>query len=116
MSKLKKPLKIKIISIGNCEVGKSCIIKRYCEKRFVPKYLQTIGIDYGVTKVNVKDRDVKLNIFDMSGHLLFHEVRNEFYKDTQGAILVFDVTDKASFDALEDWLVEIKYGRHIINN
>jgi DnaJ family protein C protein 27 len=108
MSKLKGHLKLKIISIGNKEVGKSCIIKRYCEKRFVSKYLQTIGIDYGVTKVNVKDRDVKLNIFDMSGDKFFHEVRNEFYKDTQGALLVFDVTDKSSFDALEGWLNEIK--------
>jgi DnaJ family protein C protein 27 len=60
MSKQKKSLKVKIISIGNSEVGKSCIIKRYCEKRFVPKYLQTIGIDYGVTKVNLKDREIKV--------------------------------------------------------
>jgi DnaJ family protein C protein 27 len=109
MSKVKKPLKIKIISIGNSEVGKSCIIKRYCEKRFVAKYLQTIGIDYGVTKVNLKDREVKVNIFDMSGHDIFHEVRNEFYKDTQGVILVFDVTDKASFDSLDDWISEMKH-------
>lgn len=109
MSKLKKALRIKIISIGNCEVGKSCIIKRYCERRFVPKYLQTIGIDYGVTKISINDHEIKLNIFDMSGHMLFHEVRNEFYKDTQGAILVFDVTDKASFDALDDWLNEVRY-------
>lgn len=108
MSKIKKPLRIKIITVGNSETGKSCIIKRYCEKRFVPKYLQTIGIDYGVTKVNLKEREVKLNIFDMSGHVIFHEVRNEFYKDTQGAILVYDVTDKSSFDSLEDWINEIK--------
>lgn len=109
MSKNKKSLRIKIISIGNSEVGKSCVIKRYCERRFVPKYLQTIGIDYGVTKVNVKDREVKVNIFDMSGHVVFHDVRNEFYKDTQGAILVFDVNDKASFESLEGWINEMKH-------
>lgn len=108
MSKLKKPLRIKIISIGNSEAGKSCIIKRYCEKRFVPKYLQTIGIDYGVTKVNLKERELKVNIFDMSGHVVFHEVRNEFYKDTQGAILVFDVNDRSSFESLEGWINEMK--------
>lgn len=116
MSKIKKPLKVKIISVGNSEVGKSCIIKRYCEKRFVSKYLQTIGIDYGVTKVNIKDRELKVNIFDMSGHNLFQEVRNEFYKDTQGAILVFDVTDKSTFDALEDWVNEIKQDLEMNHN
>lgn len=71
MSKVKKSLKVKIISLGNSETGKSCIIKRYCEKRFVQKYLQTIGIDYGVTKVNIKDRELKVNIFDMSGKIFF---------------------------------------------
>ncbi|XP_059154937.1 dnaJ homolog subfamily C member 27-like [Physella acuta] len=103
----KSPLRIKIISMGNAEVGKSCIIKRYCEKRFVNKYLATIGIDYGVTKVSLKDRDIKVNIFDMAGHPIFYEVRNEFYKDTQGAILVYDVSDKASFTSLDYWMEEL---------
>jgi DnaJ family protein C protein 27 len=116
MSKAKKTLRVKVISIGNSEVGKSCIIKRYCEKRFVPKYLQTIGIDYGVTKVSLKDRDVKVNIFDMSGHVVFHEVRNEFYKDTQGAILVFDVSDRASFDSLDEWINEMKHDLELANS
>ncbi|NXR05433.1 DJC27 protein, partial [Sagittarius serpentarius] len=104
----RKSLRIKVISMGNAEVGKSCIIKRYCEKRFVPKYLATIGIDYGVTKVQVRDREIKVNIFDMAGHPFFYEVRNEFYKDTQGVILVYDVGQKESFDALDAWLAEMK--------
>jgi DnaJ family protein C protein 27 len=102
------PIRIKIISMGNAEVGKSCIIKRYCEKRFVSKYLATIGIDYGVTRVTAKGRDVKVNIFDMAGHPMFYEIRNEFYADTQGALLVYDVSNKASFDALDSWMEEIK--------
>ncbi|KAL4693743.1 hypothetical protein H8959_013008 [Pygathrix nigripes] len=111
MPKRKEPgrsLRIKVISMGNAEVGKSCIIKRYCEKRFVSKYLATIGIDYGVTKVHVRDREIKVNIFDMAGHPFFYEVRNEFYKDTQGVILVYDVGQKDSFDALDAWLAEMK--------
>ncbi|XP_063156815.1 dnaJ homolog subfamily C member 27 isoform X2 [Candoia aspera] len=105
---LRKSLRIKVISMGNAEVGKSCVIKRYCEKRFVPKYLATIGIDYGVTKVQIRDREIKVNIFDMAGHSFFYEVRNEFYKDTQGVILVYDVGQKESFDALDLWLAEMK--------
>ncbi|CAD5115073.1 DgyrCDS4087 [Dimorphilus gyrociliatus] len=104
----KRPIRIKIISMGNAEVGKSCIIKRYCEKRFVHKYLATIGIDYGVTKVTVKNREVKVNIFDMAGHSIFYDVRNEFYKDTQGALLVYDVSDRSSFESLDHWLTEMR--------
>lgn len=104
----KTAIRIKIISMGNAETGKSCIIKRYCEKRFVSKYMTTIGIDYGVTKVSINDKDVKVNIFDMAGHPVFYEVRNEFYKDTQGAMLVYDVGNRDSFDALDSWVDEIK--------
>lgn len=104
----KKATRIKIVSMGDAEVGKSCIIKRYCEKRFVNKYLATIGIDYGVTKVHVEEKEVKVNIFDMAGHPIFYEVRNEFYKDTQGVLLVFDVTCQQSFDSLQLWLNEMK--------
>uniref|UniRef100_H2Z026 J domain-containing protein n=1 Tax=Ciona savignyi TaxID=51511 RepID=H2Z026_CIOSA len=110
-----KRLRVKIISMGNAEVGKSCIIKRYCERRFVSKYLPTIGIDYGVTKVSVKDKEVKVNIFDMAGHPYFFEVRNEFYRDAQAALLVFDVCDRNSYLALESWLTEMKQEMGRIN-
>lgn len=103
-----KTLRVKLISMGNAEVGKSCIIKRYCEKRFVQKYMATIGIDYGVTKITVGEKNLKVNIFDMAGNPIFYEVRNEFYKDAQGAILVYDVSQRDSFDSLEHWLEEIK--------
>lgn len=102
------PLRFKIISLGNVSVGKSCLIKRYCEKRFVSKYMATIGIDYGVTRLHIRNYDIRMNIFDFSGHPLFYEVRNEFYRDVQGILLVYDVTNRRSFDGLADWLGEMK--------
>jgi DnaJ family protein C protein 27 len=92
--------------MGSEGVGKSCLIKRYCEERFVPKYLTTIGIDYGVKPVVVNGCDVRVNFWDMSGSPDFLEVRNEFYRDAQGAILVFDVTNSRSFAQLEHWHAE----------
>lgn len=53
--------------MGDTKVGKSCIIKRYCEGRFVQKYITTIGVDYGVKKVTVSGRKVAVNFFDLSG-------------------------------------------------
>ena len=101
-------LRFKVISLGNVTVGKSCLIKRYCEKRFVPKYMATIGIDYGVTRIRIRNYDIRMNIFDFSGHPLFYEVRNEFYRDVQGILLVFDVSNRRSFESLESWLTEMK--------
>lgn len=106
------PIKrLKIVTLGNSDTGKSCIIKRYSEHRFVTRYMPTIGIDYGVSKVQLKDNTVSINIFDTSGNPTFYEIRNEFYRDTQGLILVYDITNKASFDALSYWIQEFQ--RHL---
>ncbi|CAF0893728.1 unnamed protein product [Adineta steineri] len=101
-------LRLKIISLGNVSVGKSCLIKRYCEKRFISKYMATIGIDYGVTRIRVRNYDIRMNIFDFSGHPLFYEVRNEFYRDVQGILLVFDLNNRRSFESLDNWICEMK--------
>ena len=104
-------VRMKIISYGAAGVGKSCIIKRYCEERFIPKYISTIGIDYGVKRVNVEGKEIRVNFWDLAGGPEYLEVRSEFYKDAQGAILVFDVTNQRSFIELELWHNEaIKYG------
>ncbi|CAK4075041.1 unnamed protein product [Aphanomyces euteiches] len=104
-------LRIKVISMGEGGVGKSCFIKRYCEEKFVSKYISTIGIDYGVKPVKMNGLEVRVNFWDLSGQPEFLEVRNEFYKDTQGGILMFDVSSRRSFDALDSWLKEsAKYG------
>jgi len=55
------------LSIGDPEIGKSCFIKRYCEGRFVSRYIPTIGVDYGVKKNTIKNYKVNINFFDLSG-------------------------------------------------
>ncbi|KAK4467794.1 hypothetical protein MN116_008720 [Schistosoma mekongi] len=107
MPEKNKPRKIKVITIGDEDTGKSCLIKRFCEKRFVSKYLPTIGIDYGVFRTKVGNKDLRVDIFDMSGNPAFYDIRNEFYKDTNGAILIFDVTKRTSFENLMGWIHEL---------
>lgn len=103
--------RIKIISMGNGATGKSCLIKRYCEDRFVNKYIATIGVDYGVKPVQVEGNDVRVNFWDLSGHPEFFEIRNEFYKDAQGCLLVYDCTNRESFDNCDTWMSEAaKFG------
>lgn len=101
--------RIRILSLGNPGVGKSCLIKRYCEKRFVNKYIPTVGIDYGSTNVDVDGRKISVHFFDTSGSPLFEEVRTEFYRDMQGILLTYDVTDRSSFIALDAWLAELRH-------
>ncbi|KAJ3182895.1 DnaJ sub C member 27 [Gaertneriomyces sp. JEL0708] len=101
-------LRIKILSMGDAGVGKSCLIKRYCENKFIQDYIATIGIDYGVKTVSVDDEEVKVNFWDVAGDPVYFEIRNEFYKDTHVVILVYDVCNQSSFDSLNRWMDELR--------
>ena len=102
---------LKLISVGNAEVGKSCLIKRYCEGRFVKRYISTIGIDYGVKKLDILDYKVCVNFFDLSGNDDYKSIRTDFYKDASGCIMVFDVDNRDSYTSLVHWEEEMKrYG------
>ena len=96
--------RLKIISMGDKTVGKSCLIKRYCEEKFVAKYVTTIGIDYGVKPVVIGGQNVRINFWDVAGGDEYVEIRNEFYRDVQGAILVYDVTSRSSFNAGSEYV------------
>ena len=98
--------RMKVISFGSEAVGKSCLVKRFCEEKFVSKYISTIGVDFGVKPVKVAGQSVRVNFFDCAGGAEYFEIRNEFYKDASGGLLVFDVSNRETFEALEDWLAE----------
>jgi small GTP-binding protein len=104
--------KIKIVSLGESRVGKSCLIKRFCEgNRFVTQYIPTIGIDYGARQFSVDNIQFYAHFWDMSGDDSYFEVRNEFYGDTDGFLLVFDLSVRDSFTQLNRWIDEAKrYG------
>ncbi|TPX49979.1 hypothetical protein SeMB42_g00557 [Synchytrium endobioticum] len=99
--------RIKVLSLGDAGVGKSCLIKRYCEGKFVFEYIPTIGIDYGVKSATLEDEEIKVNFWDVAGDPVYFEVRNEFYRDINVAILVFDVGSKKSFQTLDKWVSEL---------
>jgi len=104
------PRRVRMISLGDSGVGKSALIKRHCEHRFFSRYVMTIGIDYGV----VKCRDVSVSIFDVGGHELFREVRQEFYADTEAVLLVFDARDAHPVTSLARWMAEfVKFGGRV---
>ena len=87
--------RIKVLSMGNAGVGKSCLIKRYCEEKYSNEYVATIGIDYGVKTVKYSTEDskrfnlVKVNFWDIGGDPVYFDIRNEFYKDTHGVNLAY---------------------------
>lgn len=106
--------RIKILSMGPSQTGKSCLVKRFCEDRFISKYIATIGVDFGVKPVEIDGATVRVNFWDLSGYPDFLEIRNEFYKDSQGVLLVYDVSERQTFLDLEAWISEAaKFGANL---
>eukprot|EP00747_Dinoflagellata_sp_TGD_P165523 gnl/TRDRNA2_/TRDRNA2_186894_c0_seq1.p1 gnl/TRDRNA2_/TRDRNA2_186894_c0~~gnl/TRDRNA2_/TRDRNA2_186894_c0_seq1.p1 ORF type:complete len:204 (+),score=43.41 gnl/TRDRNA2_/TRDRNA2_186894_c0_seq1:63-614(+) len=98
---------LKILVVGDAGVGKTSLVKAFCEdKKLAKEYDPTVGADFNVRKWNMRGRDVRMNVWDVSGQQDFTDVRNEFYKESQALLLVFDVTSKKSFQNLDGWMSE----------
>eukprot|EP00924_Labyrinthula_sp_SR-Ha-C_P007171 snap_masked-scaffold_8-processed-gene-11.12-mRNA-1 protein AED:0.04 eAED:0.04 QI:0/0/0/1/1/1/2/0/168 len=99
--------RVKIGSIGSQYTGKSCLIKRYCEERFISKYIATIGVDFGVRSEIIDNQCIKINFFDFSGDQDYKETRNEFLNEIESWIIVYDCSNRASFNEVTNWINEI---------
>ena len=103
-------LSSKVIVLGDGAVGKTSIVHRYVTDKFQKRYTATIGVDIlnktvKVTK-EVTDYEVNLNLWDIGGQDSFKLVRGKFYKQAIAALLIFDVTNRRSFENLEAWIKE----------
>nr|XP_039274117.1 dnaJ homolog subfamily C member 27-like [Styela clava] len=102
---------MKVIAIGNANVGKTCLIKHFCESKFSQCYHATVGVDYGFKVQNVNGIPYRVHLWDLSGDEQYYDVRTELYNGTDACFLVYDVTNPSSFESLDNWLKEIaKHG------
>ena len=107
-TELKTDLTIKIIVLGSSEVGKTCILNRYFNNEFKENSLSTIGIDFQTKFFKFEDKKIKANYTDTAGQEKFRAISVNYLKGTNGVILVFDLTNKESFDLLDTWMDELK--------
>ena len=105
----KNEKKLKIIILGSSEVGKTCILNRYFHNEFKENVLSTVGIDFQTKFFKFDgDQKIKVNYIDTAGQEKFRAISVNYLKGTNGVILVFDITNKETFDLLESWLKELK--------
>ncbi|KAK9872252.1 hypothetical protein WA026_017053 [Henosepilachna vigintioctopunctata] len=98
---------LKILIIGESGVGKSSILLRFIDDNFDPDQTLTIGVDFKTKRVTVEENCVKLAIWDTAGQERFRTLTPSYYRDAQGAILVFDVSNYSTFSRLDTWLNEL---------
>ncbi len=98
----------KILTIGESGVGKTCILLRYTDNKFIKHHLTTIGIDYKTKDVNINGKSIKLKIWDTAGQERFRNITQQYYKGADGIVLVFDLTDRNSFEKIREWMKQIQ--------
>ena len=97
----------KILTIGESGVGKTCILRRFGENKFLKNHLATIGIDFKTKTLNINNQELKLKIWDTAGQERFRNITTQYYKGADGIVLVYDVTDEASYEKIKDWMDQI---------
>jgi len=102
-----EPIYVKIIFIGDANVGKTTIIHRFVLHDFIEEYRPTIGANIATNLLLVEGALVNTVIWDIAGQTLFQMFRGKYYKDVDCAILVYDVTNKESFRSIKHWWREL---------
>lgn len=99
----------KIIVLGDIAVGKTSVISRYITNTFKEEHVSTINCEYKQKRVDIDgDTACDLQIWDTAGEERFMAVTRQYYKDSQGAIIIYDLTKKESFDKIKKWIEELK--------
>jgi len=107
MSKYNYLFKIVIIGDHNC--GKSCILLRFAENTFRDDHVTTLGVDFKLKTIKL-DRDrIRLELWDTAGMERYRTIYNSYYHSAHGVMIVYDITDRRSFDNLKNyWLNEVR--------
>ena len=109
----------KFIVVGDVATGKSTLVKRGNDDRYVREYNPTIGVDFAVLNVNVVDskneqKRVKLHIWDTSGQEMYKAIVKCYYCSAVAAFIVFDLSDKYSLESVPGWIKTIREESEIL--
>ena len=99
-------ISLKILLIGDSFVGKTSLLLKYCDGQFPEAHMATIGFEFKVKIINVGKWQIRLQIWDTSGQERFRSITQNFYRNADGILFVYDVTNRESFSHIKDWLMD----------
>lgn len=97
----------KIVLIGDSAVGKSNLLARFARDEFYPNSKSTIGVEFQTQKLNIDGKEIKAQIWDTAGQERFRAVTSAYYRGAVGALLVYDISRRQTFDSVGRWLNEL---------
>ncbi|CAM9338499.1 unnamed protein product [Discosporangium mesarthrocarpum] len=104
---------LKFVLVGSAGVGKSQLVLRFVRHSFTDESFPTIGMEFATKALQYGDNcRIRAQIWDTAGHDRFRSMTEAYYRGTVGAMLVYDITDRNTFDALDGWLKQIRENCH----
>ena len=100
--------KCQLLIIGDSTVGKTSILSRFANGTFNSNYLATVGLDNFTKDEKIDNKTIRVKIWDTAGQEKFKSLTASFFRNTQGIIIVYDVTNAETFDNLKYWIQSIK--------
>ena len=97
-----------LLIIGDSSVGKTSIISRYANGTFKEEYLATVGLDYYTKDEIIDNKTIQIKLWDTAGQERFKALTQNYFRNAEGVLLVYDVTSTESFDNLKYWIKSIK--------
>ncbi|XP_072241523.1 EF-hand calcium-binding domain-containing protein 4B [Leuresthes tenuis] len=98
----------KIVLVGNSSVGKTSLLRRFCDDCFHPGTSATVGIDYSVKTIAVDNSQIALQMWDTAGQERYRSITKQFFRKADGVVVMYDLTSEQSFTAVRQWLTSVK--------
>ena len=99
----------KIILVGDPGVGKTSIMTKFVSNEFQNTYLSTIGVEFKSKEIHINNNTcARLKIWDTCGQEKFRAITRQYFKNSEGVFVVFDLTNKETIKKLDIWMKDIK--------
>ncbi|XP_047431323.1 EF-hand calcium-binding domain-containing protein 4B isoform X2 [Mugil cephalus] len=98
----------KVVLVGNSSVGKTSLLRSFCEGRFHPSTTATVGIDYSVKTLTLDNMQVAMQLWDTAGQERYRSITKQFFRKADGVVVMYDVTVEESFKAVQPWLTNVQ--------
>jgi len=99
---------LKYIIIGDSSVGKSNILMKYLKGKFYEEFQPTIGVEFGAKNLEIDKKIYRIQIWDTAGQEIFRSITRSYYKNSVCACVVYDITNKQSFENIKNWIEDCK--------
>ena len=103
--------KYKLVFLGDLSVGKTCIINQFMYSTFDLTHQPTIGVDFLSKTIHLESRTVRFQLWDTAGQERFRALIPSYIRDSSVAIIVYDITNRPSFESINKWVQDVRTER-----